>query len=95
MQHALNLDRGDGGALKRGEQHAAERIAQGEAETALQRFGGDGRDFARLMTGIGLELLRLDQFLPVLLKHVFLIVSRACRTMPIRSTGRWLRPINF
>src|SRR3954462_11732448 len=44
------------------------------------------------MTGIGLELAGFDQFLPVFLKHVFLIVSRACRTMLIRSTGKWLRP---
>ena len=87
VQHALDLDRGDGGALQRRQQHAAQRIAQRQAEAALQRFGGDGGDAARIMTGFGLELLRLDQFLPVFLKHVFLIVSRACRTMPIRSTG--------
>ena len=87
MQHAFDLDRGDGGALQRGQQHAAQRIAQRQAKAAFQRFGGDGGGTARVMTGFGLELAGFDQFLPVFLKHVFLIVSRACRTMPIRSTG--------
>ena len=87
VQHALDLDRGDGGALQRRQQHAAQRVAERQAEAALQRFGGDGGGTARIMTGFDLELLRLDQFLPVFLKHVFLIVSRTCRTMPIRSTG--------
>jgi hypothetical protein len=87
MQHAFDLDRGDGGALQRRQQHAAQRIAQGQTEAAFQRFGDDGGDTAGVMPGFGLELVGLDQFLPVLLKHFFLIVSRACRTMPIRSTG--------
>ena len=39
-----------------------------------------------------LELLRLDQFLPVLLKHFVLIVSRTCRTTPITFDGLVLRP---
>ena len=84
----VDLDRGDRGALERGQQHAAQRIAQGQTKATLQRLGDDGGDAAGVMTGFGLELVRLDQFLPVLLKHIFfLIVSRASRTMPIRSTG--------
>src|SRR6185312_16864380 len=64
-------DGGDGRALEGRQQHAAQRIAQGQTEAALQRFGDDGGDTAGVMTGFGLELVRLDQFLPVLLKHIF------------------------
>ena len=79
MQHALDLDRGDGGALQRRQQHAAQRVAERQAEAALERFGRDGGLLARFMARFDAELLRLDQFLPVLLKHLFLIVSRTRR----------------
>ena len=67
VQHSFDGDSGDGGALQRRQQHAAQGVAKRQAETALQRFGGDGGGTARVMTTFGLELARLDQFLPVLL----------------------------
>ena len=56
MQHALDLDRGDGRALKRRQQHAAQRVAERQAEAALERFGRDGRRLAGFMAGFDLQL---------------------------------------
>ena len=49
VQHAVDVDRGDRGALQRGEQHAAQRVAERLAEAALERLGDDGRDAARIV----------------------------------------------
>ncbi len=68
-------------------QHAAQRIAERQAEAALQRLGDDGRLPAHFDAGFNPQLLRLDQFLPVLLKHFCLIVSRACRTTSYTFDG--------
>ena len=38
VRDALELDRGDGGALERGEQHAAQRVAERVAEAAVERL---------------------------------------------------------
>src|SRR5262249_62153347 len=38
VQHAFDLDRGDRGALDRGEAHAPERVADRRAEAALERL---------------------------------------------------------
>ena len=38
VQHALDLDRGDRGALDRGEQHPPQRVAHRRAEAALERL---------------------------------------------------------
>ena len=43
VQHVLDLDRGDRRALQRRQQHAAQRVAERQAEAALQRFGDEGR----------------------------------------------------
>src|SRR3546814_4723123 len=43
MQHTLDLHRGDGGALERGEEDAAQRVAERQAEAALERLGDEGR----------------------------------------------------
>jgi hypothetical protein len=67
--------------LQRRQQHAAQRVAQRQAETAFQRIGGDVAIRPASLTGIGLELAGLNQFPASFLKHVFLIVSRTCRTM--------------
>jgi len=69
VQHALDLDRGHRRALQRGQQHAAKRVAQGQPEAALQRFGDDGGRTRLFMTRIDFELLRFDQFLPIFLEH--------------------------
>ncbi len=39
--HAFNADRGDGGALDARKEHAAQRVADGGAEAALERLGGE------------------------------------------------------
>ena len=70
VQHAVDLHGGDGGALQRGQQDAADRVAQRHAEAALQRLGHDGGDAVRIGARLDLELLRLDQRLPVLCSHV-------------------------
>ena len=38
VRGSLELDRGDGGALERGEQHAAQRVAERVAEAAVERL---------------------------------------------------------
>ena len=38
VQHAFDLDRGNRGALDGGQQHAAQRVADGGAETAFKRL---------------------------------------------------------
>src|SRR5262245_11178280 len=59
-------------------EHAPECIAECQAEAALLRLGDDSRRFPRVVR-LDLQSLRFDQFLPVLLKHLVLIVSRTCR----------------
>ena len=67
VQHAVDLDRGDRGALERGEEHAAQRVAQRHSEAALQRLGDEHGAAAGIATGLLLlERVRLLQFLPVL-----------------------------
>ena len=51
VQHAVDLHGLDGGALQRGEQHAAQRIAEGEAEAALERLGDDSRQALAVGSG--------------------------------------------
>ena len=41
VHRAVDLDRGDGGAFERGEQHAAERVADGVAVTGFKRLGDE------------------------------------------------------
>ena len=67
VQHAVDLHRGDGGALQRRQQHAAQRIAEGQAEAALERLGDERGSVLPLPENV--ELVGLDQFLPVLLDH--------------------------
>ena len=39
MQHAVDLHGGHGGAAQRRQQHAAQRVAERQAEAALERLG--------------------------------------------------------
>ena len=41
VHRAVDFDRGDGGAFQRGEQHAAERVADGVAVTGFKRLGDE------------------------------------------------------
>ena len=43
VQHAFDLDLCDRGARQRGQQHPAQRIAQGVTEAAFERFDHDTR----------------------------------------------------
>ena len=69
VHHAVDLHRGDGRALQRGQQHTAQGIAERHAEAAFQRFG----HHARLALAVGAEfdlgLLGTDQVLPVSFDH--------------------------
>ena len=66
VKDVFDLDRRDRRALKRGEQHATQRIAERQAKATLQWFS----DECRLALGITARLLfeggRLLEFLPVL-----------------------------
>ncbi len=79
MQHAVDLDGGDGSAAQRRQQHAAKRVAERQAEAALERLGDERRQ--RLALRGEFDLVRLDQFLPVFLDH--LVFLPLCRHYPI------------
>src|ERR1700733_7454704 len=72
VQHAVDVHRLHGGALKRGQQDAAKRVAERLAETTLERFGDQRRKARRVMARSHLQLVRPDQFLPIFLdRHCF------------------------
>ena len=48
---------------------APQRVAERQAEAPLERLGDDRRGATRIDACFGDELLRLDEILPVLLKH--------------------------
>ena len=78
MQHAVDLDARDGRALQRGQQHAPKRVAERQAEAALERLGDHRRDAPALGAELHVELVRFDEVLPVLLdNHPYL--STDCR----------------
>src|SRR5206468_8426496 len=66
MQHAVDLDRGGGGALKRTQKHPAQRVAERHAEAALERLGDEHRAVVVSSRRLLLEGIGLLQFLPVL-----------------------------
>ena len=67
VQHAVDMDRSNRRALQRREKNTAQGVAERHAEAALQRLGDSCRHAARVVAGRDFELVRLDQFLPVLL----------------------------
>ncbi len=69
VQHALDLDRRDGGALQRGQQDAAQRVSERQPESAFERLGDDRRDALGIAAALDGKLLGFDQGLPILLKH--------------------------
>ena len=69
VQHAVDMDRRDSGALQRRQQDAAQRVAERRAEATLERLRNDRRDALRIVARRNLELVRLNQLLPVLLDH--------------------------
>ncbi len=80
VQHAIDVHRLHGGALQRGQQNAAQRIAERDAEAAFERLGDHRRNPRGVAARGDLELVRPDQFLPILLDHVFTFsAARPCR----------------
>src|SRR3546814_13846215 len=67
--YVCSSDLGHRRTLQRRQQHAANRIAEGKAEAALERLGDDLGDPARVRSRLDVQLRRLDQFGPVLLQH--------------------------
>ena len=65
VQHAVDLHRGHRGALQRRQQDAADGVAEGHAEAALQRLGDDRGHARRIGAWLDFKLFRLDQGLPV------------------------------
>ena len=87
VQHAVDLHRGDRGALKRGQQDAANGVAERHAKAALQRLGDDGGDAVRIVARLDFELFRLDQRLPIALNDHGIT---SLRSRPLRRAG-WVR----
>ena len=52
MIHAFDADRGDGGAFDARQEHAAKRVADGGAEAALERLGGELPEALRQRLGV-------------------------------------------
>ena len=69
VQDAFDLQRGDGRPLQRGQQHAPQRIAERQTETALERFGDHRGDAFCVIPRLDRKLLGFNQGLPVLLQH--------------------------
>jgi len=76
VQSAFDADGGDGRALERGKQHAAERVADGDAEAAFERFAGElGVQIIRRL-GVDGDALGADQVAPVSGDHRHVCVRR-------------------
>jgi hypothetical protein len=71
MQHTIDVHRLDRRTLQRGQQYAPQRVTEGHAEAALERLGNHRRNPGSVAADGHLELVRPDQFLPILLDHVF------------------------
>src|SRR6478752_2910034 len=72
VQHAVNMYRLHRGALQRGQQDAAQRVAKGLAKTALELFCDQRGETAHVGARGYLELVRPDKFLPIFLdRHCF------------------------
>jgi hypothetical protein len=74
MQNAIDLNGGHGSAAKRRQKHATQSITERQTETAFQRLSNDGCMRAGAV-GDEIHLIRLDEFLPVLLDHVSIPLS--------------------
>ena len=93
VQHAVDLHRLHRRALQRGQQHAAQRVAERQAEAALERLGHHASRRARGSSpGATCSLFGPDQFLPVLLdltlSPIALERRGACRAHPTPLRGK-------
>ena len=95
MQDAVDLHRRDGGAAQRGQEDTAQCVAERQAEATLKRLGDQSG--LRAAGCRKLDLVRLDQFLPVFLDHFVLpsvpyhhpIVATELENQEERRTVRW------
>jgi len=95
VQHTVDLHRGNGRTLQRGQQDTADRITERHTEPAFQRFGDDGGDARRIGTGLDLELFRFDQVLPVALNNGTLShVPKTFRTAANAVSSPWDKDTN-
>jgi hypothetical protein len=78
VQHTLDLDRGNGRTLDRGEQHATQRIADGGAESPLKGLGAELSIFLGKRLGINCKTLGLLKSSP---KHVVSPAQQAPRSI--------------
>ena len=76
MQHAIDLNRRHGSTLKRRQKNTAQRIAKRGAKAAFERFCNNSCDTTAITSRLNVELCRADKFLPVLLVHMHILVSR-------------------
>jgi hypothetical protein len=90
VQDSVDLDAGHRRALERGQQDPAKRVAERQAESALQRLGHDLRQALGIVARLNVELVRLDQFRPVLLQHgCALMTWKLCRDRSGKSRSRY------
>src|SRR6185437_8642284 len=82
VQHAVDVDRLHGSALQRGQQDAAQRVAERLTEAAFQRLRHQRRETVRVVARGHLELVRPDKFLPIFL-------DRHCFTHAASRLNRW------
>ena len=70
VHHAVDLHGGDGRALQRGQQHAAQRVAERHAEAALERLGHQTRPCAARSEPCSITgFFGTDQLVPVSFDH--------------------------
>jgi hypothetical protein len=80
MQHAIDMHRLHRRALQRRQQNATQGIAKRHTEAALERLCNHSGYTRGVTAGGNLKLVRPDQFLPILLDHVFTFsAARPCR----------------
>jgi hypothetical protein len=77
VEHALDANRGDRGALDGAEQGAAQGVADGGAKAALKGLGAELAECVGERLGIDCQALRLLKSSP---KHIVSLVSRAACT---------------
>src|SRR5690606_793100 len=87
VQRALDLAADDGRAAQRAQEEPPERVAEGDAEAALERLGHEAAELRSQGLVIDLELLRADELTPVAVHHTdlprgFVLVHRTLTGPP-------------
>src|SRR6185312_10945216 len=77
VHDAVDLHRRHRGALQGGEKHAAQAVAQGHAEAALEGFGHQTRLAVRVSADLDLRLFGTDKLVPVSFDHGWMSLENA------------------